>query len=122
VFLSVGVAKVNHDYNRVDPLCLEINITHPERIATYDETRLEMDCTKGGKGNRERNVKAALDDDGEGVVTKSDACAHDVCCRLGDYQTMPPMLVFNFGDSLDASLSKTHVSSEILDKDGKSLP
>jgi hypothetical protein len=81
-----------------------------------------MDCTKGGKGNNERNVKVALDDDGEGVVTKSDACAHDVYGRLGDYQTLPPMIVLNFGDYLDANLSKTHASSVILDKDGKSLP
>jgi hypothetical protein len=95
VFLSAGVAKVNHDYNPAYPLCIEINITHPGRIANYDERRLEMDCTKGSKGNRERSVKVALDDDGEGVVTKSDAFALGVCSRLVEYQTQPPMIVLN---------------------------
>jgi hypothetical protein len=83
-----------------------------------------MDCTKGGKANCEWNVMGGQDDNGEGVVTKSDACAFAVCGRLGDNRTMPPMIVFNFGDSLDPTWWKLHASSKIMDvaQDCKSLP
>jgi hypothetical protein len=108
------VADVNPGYNPADPLSQEINITHHESIAICDEIRLEIECTKGGKGNRLWNARAGLDDDGEGVS--------NVCGRLGDYRTLPPMIVFNSSDSLDTNWCKPHASSEILDKDDNPLP
>ncbi len=58
-------------------------ITHPERICSYDETKMELDCIKGGARKRDRFVKPNTDD-GETMVTKSRFCASAACGRLGD--------------------------------------
>eukprot|EP00873_Tetraselmis_striata_P008858 jgi/Tetstr1/429122/TSEL_019084.t1 len=50
VLLKAGVARVNPNFQLDVPYSLEILITHPERITSYDESKLELDCIKGGKG------------------------------------------------------------------------
>jgi hypothetical protein len=62
---GILVAVTTEDYNADDPASLPITITHPERIFSYDETRLELDCTVGGKGKADRQVRAGKHDDGE---------------------------------------------------------
>ena len=121
VLVNAGVAHVNPDYDPNAPFSMEYIIDHPQRIASFDETRVEMDCTKGGKGNREKVIRNGIDDDGEGVVTKSDACATACCGRLGDNRALPPMIVFNSGESLDANWCPGHSTPDILDKDGNPL-
>jgi hypothetical protein len=53
VLLNTIVSMINPDYDPTEVYSQEILITHPGRICSYDETRLELDCTKPrkGKGN-----------------------------------------------------------------------
>ena len=48
VLLNACVAMPNSDFNPALAYSLEIIITHLERICSYDETRMEMNCTKAG--------------------------------------------------------------------------
>ena len=52
VLVNAGVAHVNPDYDPNAPFSMEYIIDHPQRIASFDETRVEMDCTKGGEGQQ----------------------------------------------------------------------
>jgi hypothetical protein len=79
VLLKAGVAVVSPDYDPNVPYSAEILITKPERIGSYDETKMELDCTRGGKDKKDRTLKAP-DDDGTTIVTKSDKCASACCC------------------------------------------
>ena len=88
VLLDAGVAVRNPNYDPSVPYSEEILITHPERIFSYDETKVELDCTKGGSRKRDRFVKP-IDNDGETVVTKSSSCASAACGRLGDGRALP---------------------------------
>ena len=97
-------------------------ITHPERICSYDETKMELDCTKGGKGNGDRTVRAGATDDGTTVVTKSSKCASAVCGRLGDGRALPVFTCFASGDSYAPAWAPHIVCDDILDKDGQPLP
>ncbi len=84
VLLKAGVTVFNPDFDSEGPYSQEILITHPERICSYDETKMELDCTKGGKGKYDTIVNSGPGDDGTVVVTKSDKCASAVSGRLGD--------------------------------------
>jgi hypothetical protein len=66
------------------PYFQEILITHPERICAYDETKMELECTKGGKGKTVTIVRWGPQYDGTTVVTKSSNCASAVCGRPED--------------------------------------
>ncbi len=50
VLLKAGVAEANPDYDPMVPHSQAILITNPGRICFFDETKIELDCTKGGKG------------------------------------------------------------------------
>ena len=50
VLINAGVAKLNADFDPDVPFSEEIVITRPERICSYDETKMELDCTRGGSG------------------------------------------------------------------------
>lgn len=121
LLLKAGVAVLNREFDSEVKYSQELRIIHPERIASFDETKAEMDCTKGGKGNSDTIVRAGMDDDGEGVVTKSSACASAVCGRLADNRTLPAMIIFNSGESLDATWCPNHSVPDICDKDGRPL-
>ncbi len=69
VLLNAGVAVINPGCDPLAPYSEEIIIIRPERICSYDETRVELDCTKGGAGKRDRGIRFPFDD-GETVVTK----------------------------------------------------
>jgi hypothetical protein len=122
VLLKVGVARVNPDFQPDVPYSQEILITHHERITSYDETKLELDCTKGGKGKGDMIVRACHADDGEGVVPKTTSCASATCGRRGDGKALPPMIVFSSGETWDPDWSPHIVSDDLKDKDGNPLP
>jgi hypothetical protein len=122
VLLKVGVARVNPDFQPDVPYNQEILITHPKRITSYDETKLGMDCTKGGKGKGDMIVRACHADDGEGVVPKTTSCASATCGRRGDGKALPPMIVFSFGETWDHEWSPHIVYDDLKDKDGNPLP
>jgi len=82
VILKAGVAVVNPDYDPEVPYSQEILIIHPDRICSYDETKMELDCTKGGKGRKDRTLKAGPDDDGSMVVTEMVARFRCLCASL----------------------------------------
>ena len=48
VLLKAGVAVPHPDFDPELPYSEELLITKPERIGSYDETRVELDCTRGG--------------------------------------------------------------------------
>ena len=58
VFLDAGVVVRNPDYDLQIPNFEEISITRPEWICSYDETKMELGCTRGGAGSRDRFVRA----------------------------------------------------------------
>ncbi len=72
---------MNPNYDPTVPYSKEL--INPGRIYSYDETKMELDCSQGGAGRRERFVKP-INDDGETNVTKSSCCASAACGRLGD--------------------------------------
>jgi hypothetical protein len=86
VLLDAGVVVYNPGYYPTE----ELLITRPERICSYDETIVELDCTKGGAGKPDRAIRVRFnDDDGEVVVTKLDKCASAACGRLSDGRALP---------------------------------
>ena len=120
VLLDVGVAVQNPHYYPQVPFSEEVSITRPERICSYDETKMELDCTKGGAGKRYRFVNP-IDDDGEMVVTKSSSCVSDTCGLLGDGRKLPVDIVFASGETHDSTWAPEMKTPDILDKDGKPL-
>ncbi len=80
VLVSAGVTKVNPDFDP-DMLYYEaIIITHPERIGSYDETKVEMVCTKAG--SKDKTIMTSKDNKATIIVTKSSKTASAVCGRL----------------------------------------
>jgi hypothetical protein len=118
--LDAGMAVRNPDYDPQSPYSEKILITHPERICPYDETKMELDCTKGGAIKRDRYIRGPKDDE-ETIVTKSSWCASAACGRLGDGRALPVYIVFAFGESHDAEWALQIASSDIFDKDEKPL-
>ncbi len=57
VLLDAGVVVCNPDYNPTVPYSEEILIARPERICSYDETKVELDYTKGGAGKRDACIR-----------------------------------------------------------------
>lgn len=119
--VKAGVAEPNPNYDPNARYSEEIIITRPERICSYDETKLELDCTQGGKGKKDRLVRAGPEDNGQCVVTKSSKCASVACGRLGDGRALPPYIVFASGEEFDPCWTIDEAEEDILDKDGKPL-
>ena len=121
VLIDAGVAVRNADYEPDIPYSQAIFITHPERICSYDETKMELDCTRGGAGKKDRFVRAGVEDDGEAVVTKSSKCASAACGRLGNGKALPPYIVFASGETYDSEWAPHYSIPDIYDKDGFEL-
>ncbi len=124
--LTTGVAKINPDYDPAEVFSQEIIITAPERICSYDETRVKMDCTKPCKGKGDRFIKGSgKEDDGEVIVTKSSKTATVVCGRLGDGRFLPVYMVFASGEEHDVKwapeISEPIIVHNILDKNGEPI-
>ena len=61
----------------------------------HDETKMELECTKGGKSKTDTIVKWAPGDDGTTVGSK---CASAVCGRLGDGRALSVFMCYAFRD------------------------
>ncbi len=79
VLLNSGVAIVNFDFDPIVPYFSEILITCPERICSYDETRMEFDCTRPSAGKTDRCLRDGDGDDGTTIVTKSSKSGSTIC-------------------------------------------
>ncbi len=80
VMLDARVAIRNHDFDPEIPYFEEVLITHPERICSYDETKMELDCTRSEASKRDRCIRdVRFPNNGETVVTKSSSCASVAC-------------------------------------------
>jgi hypothetical protein len=112
---------VNPDFDPELPYSQELLITKPERICSYDETKVELDCTMGGKGKKDRTLRVP-NDAGTTVVTKSDTCASAVCGRLGDGGFLPILVCFPSSDSYVLAWVPHYVCNDIMDKDKKLFP
>ena len=58
VLLDAGMVFRNPNYDLEIPYYEKIMITRPEQICSSDETKMELDFTRGGAGSRDRFVKA----------------------------------------------------------------
>jgi hypothetical protein len=121
LLLDAGVAIINPDFDPTIPYSQEILIIHPERICSYDETKMELDCTRAGRGNTDRTIRDTNKDDGTTLVTKSSKCGTAVCGRLGDGRSLPCFVCFASGDSFQPSWTPHYVSDEVFDKNGDPL-
>ena len=74
VLLDAGLVVCNPGYDSAVSYSKELLITRLERICSYDETKVELDCTKSGAGSRVRCIRDGSENDGEAVVTKLDRC------------------------------------------------
>jgi hypothetical protein len=88
MLINAGVAVKNPTYDPSEPYSEELIIVAPERICSYDKTRVELDCTDPSKGLTDRIVRVGTKDDGTSLVTKSRKTTFAVCGRLGDGRPM----------------------------------
>ena len=129
-FLEAGVAQPNPEFNPTEPLSEKIKIIKPERIFSFDETRIQMDMadakfksktlkivvdkrsTTGAhdKGNPNRDV----------VVSKGGGDASGVGGSTAAGDALPAMFIVA-GESLDVDWMETEILSTILDNEGKPL-
>ena len=114
VLTIAGVAEPNTSFNPNLPYSEQLIITHPERIVSFDESKLEVDGTRGGKGKTDRITRVGIEDDGECTVPKSDKVATATCGRIGDGKALPAFIVFNSGEEFDVAWAP-HYESDIID-------
>jgi hypothetical protein len=57
-------------------------ITHPELIASFDETKVSLDSTEASISKTDRGMRTKINDDGKWIMTNSSSCATAVCGRL----------------------------------------
>jgi len=122
VLINAGVAINNPTDDPSEPYSEKLIIVAPERICSYDETRVELDCTDPSKGLTGRIVRAGTKNDGTSLVTKSSKTASAVCSRLGDGRSMPVYTVFHSGDTFEPSWAPSIVSDCMFGKDVNGLP
>ena len=110
MLINTGVAVKNPTYDPSEPYSAELIIVVPERICSYSETRVELDCTDPSKGLTDRIVRAGNKGDGTSLVTESSKTASTVCGRLVDGRPMPVYTVFNSRDTFEPSWAPSIVS------------
>jgi hypothetical protein len=101
VLVNAGVAVHNREFNSGVPFSEKLLIVAPERICSYDETRVELDCTNPCKDESDCIIGDGVKDDGTSIVTKSSKSPTAVCGHLGDSGFLPVYIVFNSGDSFE---------------------
>lgn len=121
LLVDAGVAEINPHYDPNLEYSEEIVITHPERICSYDETKVELDCTSGGKGKTDTFIRDGRTDDGTGVVTKTGKCASAACGRMGDGRTLPVYMVLASGEEVSGAWTPELEAPDIFDKEGNTL-
>jgi hypothetical protein len=93
-FDRADVPEVNPNYDPTVEGSEPTFITHPGLIASFDETKVNVDSTEASKSKTDIGVCARIDDDGECIVTKSSSCATAVCKRLGNGEALHVYTVF----------------------------
>ena len=122
MLLKARVAAPNPDYDLNVPFSRSILITRPERIVSFDERRLELDCTASTtKARSDHIVRAGKDDRGESLATKSSSTASMVCGGTGTGKALPPYIVFSSGKTMHSDWCQPY-TSQLQDADGKPLP
>ena len=59
VLVDAKVADRNSDFDQTAPYFEELLITRQKWIYSYDETKMELDCTKGGAGKLDRAIRSS---------------------------------------------------------------
>jgi hypothetical protein len=103
VLLKAGVAVVNLDYDPDLPYSQEILIPKPKRICSYDETKMELDYTRGFKGRKDKAIRNGPGDDGKTIV-KSPTSAPPLFVVVSDMADRSPWLCV----TLRATLMNPH--------------
>eukprot|EP00854_Cymbomonas_tetramitiformis_P031198 gene31198-39164_t len=89
----------NPDWVHDDPDSCMIHITKPDRLFSFDETRLTMDCTDSSKSRQHRIVKTGKADNGEVLVNKGGGVATGVGGSFANGASLPPFFIFGGADS-----------------------
>jgi len=109
VLLNAGVAVSNPDNASNLPYSQELISTVPEKICSYKDTKMEMDCTKAGKGNDDKTIRDGVEDGNTAIVTKSSKCGSAVCDRLGDGRALLVFTVVNSDDSFEPAWASHYI-------------
>jgi len=119
LLVNAGVAEMNPDFDPTVPYSHEIIITKPECICSYDETRMELDCTKAG--GKDKTITTGKADKATIIVTKSSKSASAVCGRLGDGRSLPVFICYASGDFFDPEWRPHIVFEDVFDSNGAPL-
>ena len=77
LLIGAGAAVLDLGYGTSNP-----QLEHPERIVSEDETKLDLDCTRAGKGKTDRSYRTGVEDRW-GVCCDQVQNAVTVACRGG---------------------------------------
>jgi len=118
VLVDAGVVVRNRVYDPTVPYSEELLITRPERICSYDETKLEPDCNKVRACKRDRCIRYGPEDDGEALVTKLERCASATCGGLSDGRALPVYIVFGSRETNNPAWAPEITIPDMLHKYG----
>ncbi|KAK3263638.1 hypothetical protein CYMTET_27571 [Cymbomonas tetramitiformis] len=93
--VDAGLAVCNPDFEEADPDSVMIHITKPERVMSFDETRLSTDCTESSKARYRRSghLKTGKGDEGEALANKGGGVATGVGGSLANGNSLPPFFI-----------------------------
>ncbi|KAK3244607.1 hypothetical protein CYMTET_45787 [Cymbomonas tetramitiformis] len=121
--VSAKLAVWNPDFVEDDPQSCMIHIMRPERLLSFDETRLTMDMTDGSKSKAERIVNAGEGDEGEVLVNKGGGVASAIGGSTSTGESLPACIVFGGADSFLADWTVgAPVSTRIDPSTGRGYP
>jgi hypothetical protein len=117
VMVRAREAEVNSNYDPTVEGSEPLFITHPELIASFDETKANLDSAEASKSNTDRCVRERIDGDGDYIVTKSSYCTTAVCGRLGNREALHVYIVFSSGKTYHLGWAP-HIDSNHHDMGG----
>ena len=118
--VDAGIAVRNPAYDSADPKSEAIFIVHPERLLSFDESRLELDMTSGSKANAERIVVDKREDRetrGETLAHKGGFAGTGVGGSTANGCALPALFIFASG-SLKLEWLKPQPRSDFVQADG----
>ena len=114
------VAARNPDHDPDDPTSEAIFLTHPERLLSFDESRLELDMTANSKSKAERIVvdkREALETRGEILAHKGGLAGTGVGGSTANGCALPALFIFASG-SLKLDWLKPSPRCDFTNPDG----
>jgi hypothetical protein len=114
LYLEAGVAKPNPAFRPGVPYSEELIITHPHRLASYDESEVSLDQNKASKSKSDRIIKSGLDDDGACVATKTSSRITLLGGRVG-FKALAAYFVFGPGQGIDIGWTKEPMLDRALE-------